>query len=441
MLLLKGGTIVRSTGRLKADVLIDDEEIIAIGDDLTADEVTDCTGKLIFPGFIDAHTHLDMVGGSDDFHSASKAALMGGTTMVIDYATQTKGSLIDTFYEWETLAHDACCDYLYHLSPTRVDKNLEEELHWLTELGISSYKLYLAYDHLKLSEEDFTKTLREIETVHGLIGVHCEDGELIKRLQKEALERGETEPIYHALTRPPESEANAIDYLMEHASGRVNIVHLSSELGLERVRHYQALGKNVVAETCPQYLLLDRSKLDQDREVAVKYIFSPPLREKSDQDALWQGIRDGTIRTIATDHCNFSQATKLKNYLDFTKVPNGMPGVETRVHLMLSEFPKRGLTYERAIQLMSTTVAKQYGLYPKKGEIAVGSQADLVIYNPGTRWTMKHELDHTPGDYNPYEGFEITGKIESVFLRGRLAVHEDNWLGSLGQFQSARRNQ
>lgn len=439
MILLKGGTIVRADGELVADILIDDERIVAIGHDLEADEVVDVSGKLLFPGFIDPHTHLEMVGGSDDFYSATKAAILGGTTMVIDYATQAEGSLLDAFYTWEKMAHDACCDYRYHLSPIRRDDNLVEELGWLSELGISSYKLYLAYDQLRLSETDFDLTVKDIAAEGALLGVHCELGDDIKRLQQEAIMRGEVEPIYHALTRPAWTESGAIDYLMERAEGLVNIVHLSSEEGLERVKAHQASGKQVVAETCPQYLLLDQSLLEQERSEAVKYIFSPPLRTKADQAALWQGIKDGVITTIATDHCNFSQATKLTNYTDFSRVPNGMPGVETRVHLMLSEFPKQGLSYSKAVELMSTGVAKQFGLYPDKGELAIGSEADIVVYNPNTQWTM-HQADlHTPGDYIPYEGFAITGKIEMVFLRGRLAVKDDRWLGSLGQYQASRR--
>ena len=439
MIALRGGTIVHADRTEQADILIDGEKISAIGPNLSAEEVVDVSGKLIFPGFIDPHTHLQMKGGSDDFQSATRAAIMGGTTMVIDYATQGSGSLVEAFHDWERMAETAACDYLFHLSPIRKDQALACELEWLNRLGISSYKLYLAYDHLRLSEKDFISTLRAIEAIDGLVGVHCEVGDVIKQLQQKALERNDIEPMDHALTRPPETEAEAINYLMHHARGRVNIVHLSSALGLERVRAYQAAGQSVVAETCPQYLLLDQSLLRQNRDEAVKYIFSPPLRNDTDRAALWQGIRDGVITTIATDHCNFSQATKLKDYTDFTRVPNGIPGVETRVHLMLSEFPKQGLHYANAVELMSTGVAKQYGLYPNKGAIQVGSDADVVIYNPEATWIMRQTDLHTPGDYTPFEGFEINGRIEAVYFRGQLAASNNQWMGSTGRYQGARR--
>lgn len=441
MIWLRGGKLVRADGVQAADILIEGEKIIQVGEiDEPEATIIDVSGKLIFPGFIDPHTHLEMPGGSDDFHSATKGAIMGGTTIVIDYATQGKGGLIQAYHDWEYLAKDACCDYLFHMSPIRRDKQLAEEMFWLQERGIVSYKLYLAYDHLRMSELDFIKTLGALEVMGALIGVHCEDGDMIKELQQVALDKGDIEPIYHALTRPPESESRAIDYLMDRAIGDINIVHLSSQAGLERVRYHKTMGKDIVAETCPQYLLLDQSLLDQAREEAVKYIFSPPLRTKEDQSALWEGITDGTITTIATDHCNFSQATKLKDYTDFAHVPNGMPGVETRVHLMLSEFEKRGLGYPKAVELMSTGVAKQYGLYPKKGELAVGSDADIVIYDPKIEWTMQQELLHTPGDYTPYEGRKISGKITQVYLRGQLVADDDRWLGSQGRYQEARRN-
>lgn len=440
MIWLRGGKLVRADGVQTADILIEGETITRIGQfDAPDATIVDVSGKLIFPGFIDPHTHLEMPGGSDDFHTATKGAIMGGTTMVIDYSTQGDGGLIQAYHDWEVMAKDACCDYLFHMSPIRRDKQLAEELFWLQERGIVSYKLYLAYDHLKMSELDFIKTLGALEVMGALIGVHCEDGDMIKQLQQEALARGEIEPIHHALTRPPASESRAIDYLMDKAVGDINIVHLSSRDGLERVRYYRDKGKNIVAETCPQYLLLDQSLLEQTRSEAVKYIFSPPLRTPTDQAALWDGIVDGTITTIATDHCNFSQATKLEGYTDFTRVPNGMPGVETRVHLMLSEFEKRSLGYPKAVELMSTGVAKQYGLYPKKGELAVGSDADLVIYDPTTEWIMQQELLHTPGDYTPYEGRKISGKITQVYLRGQLVADNERWLGSQGRYQAARR--
>lgn len=440
MTMLRGGRLVTSRGEYQADILIEGETIRAIGqlDDAEA-ELVDVTGKLIFPGFIDPHTHLEMPGGSDDFHSATKAALMGGTTMVIDYATQGEGSLLGAFDRWQRMAETACCDYLFHMSPIRRDKQLAEELFWLQERGIVSYKLYLAYDQLRMRELELIKTLGALEVMGALIGVHCEDGDLINQLQQTALASGQIEPIYHARTRPPESESRAIDYLMARAEGDINIVHLSSQAGLERVRHYQSLGRSIVAETCPQYLLLDESRLEQPPEEALKYIFSPPLRQPADQAALWQAVADGTITTIATDHCNFSLATKQAHYGDFSRVPNGMPGVETRAHLMLSEFEKRGLGYAKAVELMSTGVAKQYGLYPKKGELAVGSDADIVIYDPTIDWQMSQAKLHTPGDYTPYEGWPIQGQISRVYLRGRLVVQNDTWLGSRGCFQSARR--
>lgn len=440
MKLLRGGRLVRSDGIEPADLLMEGETIKAIGKiDQPGAEVIDVSGKLIFPGFIDPHTHLEMSGGCDDFHTATKGAIMGGTTMVIDYATQSSGGLVEAFHLWQAMAQKSCCDYLFHMSPIRKDKQLAEEMFWLQERGISSYKLYLAYDDLRMNETDFVETLKALDVIGAFVGVHCEDGDMIKQLQQEALERGEIEPLSHALTRPPETESRAIDYLMNRAEGCINIVHLSSKDGLERVRYYKQQNKDIVAETCPQYLLLDRSLLDQSREEAVKFIFSPPLRTAEHRDALWQGIVDGVITTIATDHCNFSQASKINNYTDFSRVLNGIPGVETRVHLMLSEFDKRGLGYAKAVELLSTAVAKQYGLYPQKGELAVGSDADLVIYDPTVEWTIKQELLSTPGDYTPYEGWNITGKIAQVYLRGQLAVDNEKWLGSLGRFQTARR--
>ena len=433
--LIKGGIIAEQNTYTPVDILIEGNVIKKIGKIDKADHILDASGMILFPGFIDAHTHLDMDTGmahtADDFESGTKAALIQGTTSIIDFATQNKGETLRNALEnWRHKTNKKCsCDYGFHMAITEWNNEIKSELLTMRESGITSFKLYMAYDNLRLDDGAIYEILKSAKNLGGLVGVHCENGDLIKAYTKMLLEQEQRTPLAHPLSRPDMIEAEAISRFLDIAymvDVPVHIVHLSTQKGLECIRRARKRGQRVYVETCPQYLLLDEKLYHLKQFESAKYVLSPPLRSKQDQEALWEGIQEGEIQTISTDHCAFNfESQKKLGIDDFTQIPNGIPGIEHRPQLIYSYGVTKGrLSLQEMAHLLSTHAAQLFGMYPQKGTLAVGSDADIVVWNPGYRGVIsaKTQLQHV--DYTPYEGFKVIGRAEHVFLRGMHVVEE-----------------
>ena len=433
--LLKGGRVVSGSGVIAADVLLEGETIAAVGPNLAADgaETVDCTDKLLFPGFIDAHTHFDLeVAGTitaDDFTTGSRAALRGGTTTVIDFAAPDKGEALHTgLQRWHRKADGkTACDYAFHMTIDDWNEGISAEIKEMVDGGISSFKMYMTYPAMMIGEKDMYFALKRLKDVGGIVGVHCENSGIIDALIAEKKSAGEMGPSSHPRTRPNGLEAEAVSHLLrlaEQVDTPVIIVHLSTKEALEEVRAARNRGQTVYVETCPQYLLLEDSVYDDpDFTQAAKYICAPPLRGVADQEALWLALADGEIQTVSTDHCSFTTAQKRVGQYDFTKIPGGLPGVETRGVLLYTAGVAAGrITEADMCRVLSENVAKLYGCWPRKGVIAPGSDADIVVYDPhaDSVITVAGQLQNV--DYNPYEGFQTQGSIAQVYLRGTLSV-------------------
>ena len=433
--LLKGGTIVGASGSRRADILIENEIISKIGEDLRDDDarVVDCTGMLLFPGFIDAHTHFDLdvcnTTTADDFETGSRSALLGGTTTVIDFACPNKGESLQYGLDlWHKKAEGrTSCDYSFHMTIDDWNEEIIREIPAMFEQGVSSFKMYLTYPAMMIGDKNVFLALQELKKYGGIAGVHCENADVIDALIAQKKEAGRMEPGSHPRTRPSPLEAEAIDRLLkmaEVADVPVVVVHLSSADGYEEVLQARARGQKVFVETCPQYLLLEDSRYDQsDYLESAKFVCAPPLRKARDQEVLWKALADGGIQTISTDHCSFNLQQKMAGRDDFTKIPGGLPGVETRGMLLYTYGVAKGrITKEQMAAVLSENPAKLYGIYPRKGAIMEGSDADIVVYDPAGQHTLTHEELSANVDYTPFEGFEIAGRIRQVWLRGTLAA-------------------
>ena len=446
--LLKGGRVVSGSGVIAADVLLEGETIAAVGPNLAADgaETVDCTDKLLFPGFIDAHTHFDLeVAGTitaDDFTTGSRAALRGGTTTVIDFAAPDKGEALHTgLQRWHRKADGkTACDYAFHMTIDDWNEGISAEIKEMVDGGIPSFKMYMTYPAMMIGEKDMYFALKRLKDVGGIVGVHCENSGIIDALIAEKKSAGEMGPSSHPRTRPNGLEAEAVSHLLrlaEQVDTPVIIVHLSTKEALEEVRAARNRGQTVYVETCPQYLLLEDSVYDDpDFTQAAKYICAPPLRSVADQEALWLALGDGEIQTVCTDHCSFTTAQKRVGQYDFTKIPGGLPGVETRGVLLYTAGVAAGrITEADMCRVLSENVAKLYGCWPRKGVIAPGSDADIVVYDPHADSVITAAGQLQNVDYNPYEGFETRGSIAQVYLRGSLAVDRGTVLaGNNGRF-------
>ncbi len=433
--LLKGGRVVSGSGVIAADVLLEGETIAAVGPNLAADgaETVDCTDKLLFPGFIDAHTHFDLeVAGTitaDDFTTGSRAALRGGTTTVIDFAAPDKGEALHTgLQRWHRKADGkTACDYAFHMTIDDWNEGISAEIKEMVDGGIPSFKMYMTYPAMMIGEKDMYFALKRLKDVGGIVGVHCENSGIIDALIAEKKSAGEMGPSSHPRTRPNGLEAEAVSHLLrlaEQVDTPVIIVHLSTKEALEEVRAARNRGQTVYVETCPQYLLLEDSVYDDpDFTQAAKYICAPPLRSVADQEALWLALGDGEIQTVCTDHCSFTTAQKRVGQYDFTKIPGGLPGVETRGVLLYSAGVATGrITEADMCRVLSENPAKLYGCWPRKGVIAPGSDADIVVYDPHADSVITAAGQLQNVDYNPYEGFQTQGSIAQVYLRGTLSV-------------------
>lgn len=436
MIILKNGTLVTPEGLRRADLAMDGGIICQIRDTIAAgshDTVMDVAGCVVFPGFIDGHTHLDLNNGftntADNFQTGTRAAVCGGTTTVIDFATQDKGdTMVHALEKWKNMAQDvSSCNYAFHMAITDWNSAAKAEIPVMRSRGVTSFKAYLAYDGLMVSDYALLEILEELKSIRGIIGVHCENGPVINQLQQRELARGSFGPEAHPRSRPPELEAEAINRLCmlgKLADAPVHVVHLSSKLGLEEIRQARSRGQRVYAETCPQYLLFEDSVYAQPDFQGAKFVISPPLRKQEDVEALRQALVNGEIDTIATDHCSFHfQTQKTLGLKDFTRIPNGAPGVEHRPTVMLTAFREQ-LSYQRLAQLMSENPAKLFHLYPRKGVLREGSDADVAVWDPNKTWTISVENHHQNVDYTPYEGFQAAGQMKYVFVNGQLAARD-----------------
>jgi dihydropyrimidinase len=441
---IKNGTIVTASDTYKADIGIKNGIIIEIGQNLDCSDIIDATNKLIIPGGIDSHTHLDMPFGgtftSDDFETGTKAAAIGGTTAIIDYAVQSSGaSLNDAINIWKNKGSKSCIDYGLHVGITRADEDTLAEIPKVVEDGISSFKVFMTYDGMRVNDDAFMDIL-EISKKHGaLIGVHCENYHIINHRVRQLLEDGKTEPKYHAVSRPASCEgeaANRAIALAKLTNAPLFIVHNSCKESISQIKEAREAGLKIMGETCPQYLLLSEDNYEESGFNGAKYVMSPPLRNKENWDYIWQQLREGVIQTIATDHCPFFMEQKEAGKDNFAKIPNGAPGIESRMSIMLSEGPKHGLSLNKVVEITSTNVAKIFGMYPKKGTISVGSDADLVLYDPNKEVTITKDLLHENIDYTPYEGVKVSGYPVMTLSRGDIIAKDGKYIGenNRGQF-------
>jgi dihydropyrimidinase len=455
-ILIKGGRIVTAVDDYVADIYIAREQISLIGEpgslDLEADRVIDASGKYVLPGGVDPHTHLDMpFGGTvtiDDVESGQTSAAFGGTTTHVDFIIQPKGATFaEAFDEWRAKANGRqVIDMGYHMAVTDLHEGgTLEELATLPDQGITSYKLFMAYKGaIMVDDETLFRVMQVAADTGALVMVHAEHGDAIDVLVKQALAEGKTEPNYHALTRPPETEGEATNRAIQlaHVAGcRLYVVHVTCREAVEPIQLAREKGWDVWGETCTQYFFIDYTFLERPNFEGAKYVYTPPPRPKENQEVLWTAVTNDVLSVISTDHCAFlwdGQKTLGKD--DFSKIPNGGPGLENRLH-MIHEFGVRSgrISLNRMVELLSTNPAKYFGLYPRKGTIAVGSDADIVVFDPEKRVTISAATHHSKTDYNLFEGTEVTGAPELVLLRGRVLVENDELVAQPGIGEFVRR--
>jgi dihydropyrimidinase len=446
--LITNGTVVTATDTYAADVAITDGKIAALGQSLVRENATrvlDAKNRYVLPGGIDVHTHLDMPFGgttsADDFETGTRAAAFGGTTTLIDFAIQYKDQSLRTAFDaWmQKASSKATSDYAFHCIITDLPNARLEEMDELVREGVPSFKLFMAYPGVfMLDDATIFKAMRRASKIGGMICMHAENGGAIDVIVQQALAEGKTAPKYHALTRPTTAEAEATSRaiaLAEMAGSPVYIVHLSCNDALEKVREARDRGLPVYAETCPQYLYLSLDDMDKPGFESAKYVFTPPLREKWHQEKLWNGLKQDHLQVVSTDHCPFCfKEQKEMGKDDFTKIPNGGPGIEHRMSLIYSGGVGKGrFSVNRFVELVSTTPAKIFGLYPRKGTIAIGSDADLVIFDPNREHVISATTHHMRVDYSMFEGIKVTGMPDVVLSRGRVLVEGDRFHGKPGQ--------
>jgi dihydropyrimidinase len=450
--LIKNGRVVTAVDDYTADILIEDEKVSVIGAtlDMEADRVIDAAGKLVIPGGIDPHTHMELPFGgtsaSDDFFTGTRAAAFGGTTTIIDFAVQYKGeSMIQAVDNWHAKAEGkTVIDHGFHLITTDFEDGKEAEMYQLMDEGITSFKLFMAYPGVFLVDDaTIFRAMSAAGARGGLICMHAENGIVIDEIVKRALAQGRTAPKYHALTRPTVAEAEGVHRaiaIAEMAESPVYIVHLSCTDALNQVREARDRGIPAFAETCPQYLFLSIDDYGDGWDGA-KYVMTPALREKPNQDDLWKGLRMDDLQVISTDHCPFCmKEQKELGKDDFSKIPNGAPGVEYRMSLIYNGgVVENRISLNRFVELTSTAAAKMFGLFPKKGTIAVGSDADIVIFDPEKEHTLTLAAQHMNVDYCTYEGKKIKGAVETVLSRGRVVIENGECLVEKGSGQFLKR--
>jgi dihydropyrimidinase len=449
--LIKGGRIVTAADDYVGDIYVEDETVTLIGAalDVPADRTIDATGKYVLPGCVDPHTHLDMpFGGTvtiDDVESGQASAAFGGTTCHVDFAIQGQGmSFADTLQTWHAKREGkALIDNGFHMAVTDLKEGgTLEELAGLPAQGITSYKLFMAYKGaLMVDDETLFRTMEVAAETGALVMVHAENGDAIDVLVRRALEQGNTGPRWHARTRPPETEGEATNraiQLARVAGCALYVVHVSCAESVEPIRIAREKGWNVHGETCTQYFVVDETWLDRPAFEGAKYVYTPPPRAAANHDVLWNAVRTDVLSAISTDHCAFLwDGQKTMGLDDFSKIPNGAPGLENRLHVTHELGVRAGrISLHRMVELLATNPAKLFGLYPRKGTIAVGSDADLVVFDPDRRHVISAATHHSRSDYNVYEGMEVTGSPDVVLLRGRVLVENGELVAEpgIGQF-------
>lgn len=445
--IIKNGTVVTAADQYQADLLVNNGVVQAIGHDLQEEgaEVIDASGCYVFPGGVDPHTHLDMPFGgtitADDFATGTIAAAFGGTTTIVDFCLSNKGKpLSESVRDWHTKAQGkAVIDYGFHLMIGETNDDVLTELpKMIKEEGITSLKVFMAYKNV-LQADDGTlfRTLLTAKEHGALVMVHAENGDVIDYLIRKALEEGNTDPIYHALTRPSVLEGEATGRaarLTALADSQLYVVHVTCEEAVQRIADSRSRGVEVWGETCPQYLLLDQSYLAKPDFEGAKYVWSPPLRETRHQEVLWNALKMGQLQTVGSDQCSFNfKGQKELGRGDFSKIPNGGPIIEDRFSLLFSEGVVKGrITINQFVDIVSTRAAKLFGMFPQKGTIAVGSDADLVIFDPSVQRVISAKTHHMNVDYNPFEGMSVTGEPVSVLVRGEFVICKKQFVGQPG---------
>jgi len=453
--LIKGGLIVLEKETLLGDLLVEDGIIKDIGANIAkeADQIIHAEGMVVLPGGIDVHTHFNLDVGiftTDDFLTGTTAAAFGGNTAIVDHmAFGPRGcDLHHQVKVYEGYTKGKCViDYGLHGVIQEVNESILEEMESMVKEGIPSFKIYKTYDYL-IEDLEAIEVLKRLKELNGITAVHCENDAIIKYMKHKLLKEGKTEPKYHAVSRPESCESEAVNRMITLAAiaddAPLYIVHVSAEESVNLIRKAREKGNNVYGETCPQYLFLDESCYEDPGDEGLKYIMSPPLRNKRNQEALWEGLRDGTLMVVATDHCTFDfHGDKQRGKDDFTKCPNGGPGVETRIPLMYSEGVGKGrMTHNKFADIISTNPAKLFGLYPKKGVLAIGSDADVMIIDPNKQVTIVKSMLHENVDYTPYEGFEVKGWPILTMVRGRIVVENGKLMATplFGEFIHRKRS-
>jgi dihydropyrimidinase len=452
--LIKGGRVITAADDYVGDVYVEDERITLIGEslDIQADRVIDAAGKYVLPGCIDPHTHLDMpFGGTitiDDFESGHVSAAFGGTTCHVDFVIQPKGATFAAaLEEWHSKREGkALIDNGFHMAVTDLQEGgTLEELATLPDQGVTSYKLFMAYKGaIMVDDETLFRVMQVAADTGALVMVHAEHGDSIDVLVKQALAEGKTEPRYHALTRPPETEGEATNraiQLAKVADCNLYVVHVSCREAVDPIARARELGWKTWGETCTQYFFVDYTFLERPDFEGAKYVYTPPPRPKENQDVLWAAVKNDVLSVISTDHCAFLwDGQKTMGRDDFSRIPNGGPGIENRLQ-MIHEFGVRAgrLSLNRMVELLATNPAKLFGLYPRKGTVAVGSDADIVVFDPEKRLTLSAATHHSKADYNLFEGTEVTGSPEIVLRRGEVLVEGDRLVAQPGSGQFVRR--
>ncbi|MBI2069152.1 MAG: dihydropyrimidinase [Elusimicrobia bacterium] len=446
-LIIKNATVVTAADQFEADIAVKGGTIAALGKNLqgTAAKTVDAKGLYVLPGGIDVHTHLDMPFGgtttADNFETGTTAAACGGTTTIVDFAIQYKGEDLQKGLDtWHKKASgNSAIDYAFHMIITDMPQAKLKQMDKLVDEGISSFKLFMAYPGVFMSDDTtIFRALMRTKENGGMVCMHAENGSVIDVLVQKALAEGKTHPKYHALTRPMSAEAEATRRaiaLAEMAGVPIYFVHLSAGDAMEEVRRARERGLPIYAETCPQYLYLSYEDYERPGFEGAKFVMSPPLRPKGNEERLWNGLRNNWLQVVSTDHCSFCFQSKDgkpgkelgKN--DFSKIPNGAPGIETRLLLLWEGVENGQLTMNRFVDITATTPAKLFGLYPKKGTIAPGADADLVLWDPKQKTTISAKTHHMNVDYNPYEGQVIRGAIREVYLRGKKVVEKGSYVG------------
>jgi dihydropyrimidinase len=459
-MLIRGGTVVSPSGASPADVLVEGERISALaapGSETAvawaaaAGQIIDAAGLYVLPGGIDVHTHMEMpFGGTfsvDTFETGTRAAAWGGTTTIVDFAVQAKGtSLLATLDKWHAKADGHCViDYGFHMIVSDVNDTTLKEMESCIGAGVNSFKMFMAYPGVFYATDgEIVRAMTRAAETGAVIMMHAENGIAIDQLVAQALAAGKTDPVQHGLTRPPELEAEATHRAITLArvtGSPLYIVHLSAAQALQAVAEARDTGQNVFAETCPQYLYLSLDDLARPDFEGAKYVASPPLRPREHQDTLWRGLRTNDLSVVSTDHCPFCfKEQKELGRGDFSKIPNGIPGVEHRMDLLHQGVAAGELSLARWVEVAATTPARMFGLYPRKGIIAPGSDADIVLYDPRATQVLSAVTHHMNVDYSAYEGFEITGQVRTVLSRGAVVIEGGEYHGHTGHGQFLRRD-